>query len=250
MKDTYQRIKKESGLYEVLGADGTILKNHNDKPYPHLSDKASKILIDDLNEIDSPELTKSFVYAVLSTMIEYQETDKLTYDLNIPVIIQWDRLFRFNPGPPLLQLEYNNTQKARDFLGSLWVNNQLNYYSSIEEMKENNCELVPNTTIDRVQELVDEMFFSQQFTVELLYRFFGEFSITLPVLWVKDIISDKDLIEGSWVFQYGQDSVELQGNEYSLYLTKRLAKLKQLLNCYSSKDETLPNVAKQKRFDK
>ena len=33
----YNRKKLAENLYEVLEADGTVLKNHNGKPYPHLS---------------------------------------------------------------------------------------------------------------------------------------------------------------------------------------------------------------------
>jgi len=52
MKKTYQRKKTTSNLYEVLGTVGKIIKNHNNKPYPILSNTVSKILITDLNEIN------------------------------------------------------------------------------------------------------------------------------------------------------------------------------------------------------
>ena len=52
MKKTYQRKETASTLFQVVGADGETLKNHNNKPYPLLSDNSSKNLIDDLNAIN------------------------------------------------------------------------------------------------------------------------------------------------------------------------------------------------------
>ena len=49
----YNRKELAENLYEVLEADGTVLKNHNGKPYPHLSENISRNLSEDLNEIAS-----------------------------------------------------------------------------------------------------------------------------------------------------------------------------------------------------
>src|SRR5690554_6311748 len=95
----YKRKEISSGIYKVLGADGTVLKNHNNKPYPHLSENISRNLIDDLNEINaknrkqilqnkskeeavmeimlhnssSIELNESLFYCIISTLIEFDE---------------------------------------------------------------------------------------------------------------------------------------------------------------------------------
>ena len=48
---TYKKLA--DNLYEVLEADGKVLKNHNEKPYPNLSENISRNLTEDLNEIAS-----------------------------------------------------------------------------------------------------------------------------------------------------------------------------------------------------
>ena len=226
----------------MLGLDGTVLKNHNDKPYPLLSGRISQILIDDLNDIGKKQLNISLAYSLISTMMEYKELEIREYDLRIDLLIQWDRLFRFNPGPPLVLLEYKYTEKAREYLGEKWTNNSLNYCSSLEEMEESGCGFVPDETVQIIQNIFNSMNFAEQFTVDLLYQFENKVSITLPVLWVIQVITNEELIGGDWALNDGVDVYELDEveKEHMKYYKQRLSFLRAILEGYKDKDKSLP----------
>ena len=182
--EIYTRKELKGDFFEILSADKSVLKNHNDKPFPHLSENISRNLISDLNAIatkyyklpeceeeiekvtfsnflatiSGEELRQSFGYCLLSSLIEYQN-ENIGFELEIAHLIQWDRLFRLNSSSTLGILELNATKKARDFLGCGLVNFGLNYSQSIEEMKENGVQLVSKDIANRINNLVDVMQF-------------------------------------------------------------------------------------------
>ena len=263
----YNRKELAENLYEVLEADGTVLKNHNGKPYPHLSENISRNLTEDLNEIASKyykvpnsedeveealfnnvlarvsgeEKRQSFGYCLLSSLIEYQDA-RLDVEIDVEMQIQWDRLFRMNSIPNGGELELNANQKARDFFENNWQNFDLNYCQSFEEMEASEVKFVSEELDKTVRGLVDELAFSHKIAVDILYNFFDYFSITIPVLWVSGKINDEDFIAGYYALNYGLDIYELDEEAYEepRFLMNRLLYFKTILWGYMWKDETLP----------
>lgn len=266
----YTRKEHSENNFEVLSADGTVLKNHNDKPYPHLSENISRNLITDLNHIASKyydlpeedseddekesevlfnnvlarisgeELRQSFAYCLLSTIIEYQEAS-VAVELEVELQMQWDRLFRMNIIPNGGELELAATQKARDYFGGQWANFGLNYGQSFEEMEEMDVKQVSDDLISKVEKLVEELHFSHKIAVNILYNFFDYFSITIPVLWVSGKINDEDFIASYYALQYGVNIFDLDEEAYEepRFLMNRLLFLKTILWEYAWKGDTL-----------
>jgi hypothetical protein len=254
--EIYTRIELKADSFEILSADKSVLKNHNNKPFPHLSENISRNLISDLNAIATKyyklpereeeiekvtfsnflatitgeELRQSFGYCLLSSLIEYQN-ENIGFELEIANQIQWDRLFRLNSSSTLGILELNATKKARDFLDCGLVNFGLNYSQSIEEMKENGVQMVSEDIVNRINNLVDVMQFSHKIAVDILYNFFDYFSISIPILWVSGKINDEDFIAAYYVLQYGVDIHEIDEEAYEepQFLMNRLLFLKTIL---------------------
>jgi len=263
----YIRKEINENTFEVLGSDGSTLKNHNGKPYPFLSENISRNLIGDLNaiceirykpeegievteealyndvltRISEQELRESFSYCLLSTLMEYEE-QQMDAELEYEDQMEWDRLFRLNISSDTGSLELNKTQKARDFFNDKWKNFGLNYYQSLEEMHENEVEFISDEIIQDIQPLVDSMDISKRVAVNILYNFFEYFSITIPILWVNGKITDEDFISSYWSLEFGIDITEMEEEDYEQprFLMNRLLYLKTILWGYDWKDETLP----------
>jgi hypothetical protein len=267
--EIYTRREINENTFEVLGGDGSTLKNHNGKPYPFLSENISRNLIGDLNHIcevrykieeatevsedklmndvllriSEQELRESFAYCFLSTLMEYEE-QQMDLELAFEDQIQWDRLFRLNASSDTGSLELNKTKKARDFFTGKWKNFGLNYSESLEEMNANEVEFVSDVIIADIQPLVASMDISKRVAVNILYNFFEYFSISIPILWVSGKITDEDFVSSYWALQFGADMAELNEVDYeqARFLMNRLLYLKTILWGYDSKDQTLPCV--------
>lgn len=267
--ETYTRKEINNNTFEVLGSDGSTLKNHNGKPYPILSENISRNLIGDLNaicdiryktdegskvseeapynnvltRISEQELRESFAFCLLSTLMEYEE-QQMDLELEFEDQMQWDRLFRLNVSSDTGSLELNKTQKARDFFTGKWKNFGLNYSQSLEEMNANEVEFVSDVIIQDVKKMVDSLTISKKVAVNILYNFFEYFSIVIPILWVSGEINDDDFISSYWALEFGADIAELNEVEYekARFLMNRLLYLKTILWGYDSKDQTLPCV--------
>ena len=267
--EIYTRKELKADSFEVLSADKSVLKNHNDIPFPYLSENISRNLISDLNAIatkyyklpeyneeiekvtfnnlvatiSGEELRQSFGYCLLSSLIEYQN-ENIGFELEIVNQIQWDRLFRLNSSSRLIILELNATKKARDFLDCGLVNFGLNYCHSIEEMKENGVQFVSEDIVNRINNLVDVMQFSHKIAVDILYNFFDYFSISIPILWMSGKINDEDFIAAYYALQFGVAIYEVDEAAYEepRFLMNRLLFLKTILLGYQWKDQSLPGV--------
>lgn len=267
--EIYARKETKENTFEVLGSDGSTLKNHNGKPYPILSENISRNLIRDLNHIcekyyktdendqikdeilfnnvlarlSGEELRESFAYCLLSTLMEYEE-QQMDLELEFEDQMQWDRLFRLNVSSDTGSLELNKTQKARDFFNGKWKNFGLNYYQSIEEMHENEVEFISDEIIQDIQPLEASMDISKRVAVNILYNFFEYFSITIPILWVNGKITDEDFISSYWALVFGVDISEMDEEDYEQprFLMNRLLYLKTILWGYDWKDQSLPCV--------
>jgi hypothetical protein len=265
--EIYTRKQINENTFEVLGGDGSTLKNHNGKLYPNLSENISRNLIGDLNHIceirykledgidvseEAPynnvltriseqELRESFAYCLLSSLMEYEE-HQMDLELEFEDQMQWDRLFRLNVSSHTGSLELNKTQKARDFFNGKWKNFGLNYYQNLEEMHENEVEFVSDEIIQDINHLVDSMDISKRLAVNILYNFFEYFSITIPILWVNGKITDEDFISSYWALKFGIDISEMEEEDYEQprFLMNRLLYLKTILWGYDWKDQSLP----------
>ncbi|MBA6151460.1 hypothetical protein [Gelidibacter maritimus] len=263
----YKREEIASNEYRVFGGDGKVLKNHKNKPYPNLSERASQNLIDDLNAVNlknrelifqnnsekdalveiaahnrsNRELNQSLCYCVISTLMEYQEHNS-TIELELELSIQWDRLFRLTPGPPYLLIELRNTAEAQEFFGQDYVNLPLNYCQSVEEMEENKIELVPENTIKIVADLVQEMSMAEKVMVDILYNLFQYFSITIPILWVAGKIDDEAFIASYYALHMNVDIYEMDHIEFERpsFEMNRLLYLNALKKSYQDEDQSLP----------
>ncbi len=254
----YSRITEDEQLFTILDCNKKPLKTHLGASFPKLSENVSKNLLSDLNDIFSfneesinlfsfinggneEELKRSFFYCVLSTMYTYNQ-EGLLPELEIENQIQWDRLFRFTPGPPHILNQLKATETAREYLGEHWVDLPLNYCSSLEQMKEDAVEFVPDATVAKIQSLVNEMSPAELIMVNILYNFFDYFSITLPILWVSGKINDHAFVASYWAFYHHEDFYELNENEYEYprFLMNRLLHLKTLRYSYQWEDASLP----------
>jgi hypothetical protein len=267
--EIYARKEINENTFEVLGSDGSTLKNHNGKPFPKLSENISRNLIGDLNgicenryEIDEAtevsedklmndvllriseqELRESFTYCLLSTLMEYEE-QQMDLELEFEDQMQWDRLFRLNVSSDTGSLELKKTQKARDFFNGKWKNFGLNYYQSLEEMHENEVEFISDEIIQDIKKIVDSMTISKKVAVNILYNFFEYFSISIPILWVNGEINEDDFISSYWALEFGVDISEMDEEDYEQprFLMNRLLYLKTILWGYDWKDQTLPCI--------
>jgi hypothetical protein len=264
----YKRKEINENLFEVIGLDGTTLKNHNDKPYPNLSENISRNLIGDLNAIADKYLEKernaksdeealnvlltqacgdmlkeSFGYCLISSLIEYEE-QQMDAQLDVYEQLQWDRLFRLNSAKNGDSLELAATEKAREFFGNNWRNFGLNYCDGFNEMEENGVETVSDEIIERVESLVAEMHISQKVAVNILHNFFDTVSITLPILWVNGKINDEDFMKSFYALNYGIDidAIDEDAYEEPRFLMNRLLYLKTIIWGYQWKDQSLPCV--------
>lgn len=265
MDTTYKLQKVLEDRFLIIGPDGKAIRNHLDNPYPVLSENISRNLCDDLNAINKKnrilieknkdntdkefelfhheflgnELRESLAYCVISTMMESSNN---TFEIDLKTIIQWDRVYRLNPGPPKLLLELAILEKAKSLLNFEWVNLQLNYASSIEEMEAEEAEFVSEEIITELSNIVNEMTPVDRFICNLVYNFMDCFSITFPILWVAGKINEDYLVDVFWVFVNGENPEEIEEDAYEevRFLKNRLLYLKAIKWGYSWNDETLP----------
>jgi hypothetical protein len=265
----YTRNESGENAFEIYNPIGEQITNHNGRPYPLLSDQCSKILLADINQIckqyyksnytkdendetvfnivlasiSGEELRVSFAYCLISTLMEYASNDA-EMELDVEQLIQWDRLFRLNIEENGGDIELTATSNSRSYFKDKWKNYGLNYSDSIEQMAENEVEMVSDEVVKEVVKLTSTLHISQKAAVNILYHFFENFSITIPILWACEIISNKDLVASNWALQYGVDieSFDEEQMKEPLYLIERLQALKLILEYYQMKDQSLPCV--------
>lgn len=266
----YKRKEIDENVFQIIGLDGTVLKNHNDKVYPNLSENISRNLIGDLNAIADKYLEKernaksdeealnvlltrlngdilreSFGYCLISSLMEYEE-QQVDAQLDVYEQLQWDRLFRLNSDENGGILELEATEKARAFFGNNWRNFGLNACDGFNEMEENGVELVSNALIEQAEALLAEMHISQKVAVDILHIFFDTISITLPILWVIGKINDEEYIKSFYALNYGIDIDAIDEDEDAYeeprFLMNRLLYLKTIIWGYQWKDQSLPCV--------
>lgn len=256
----YTSRKREDELFDLIGPDGKIIQNHNGKSYPPLSENISRNLTHDLNDISEwhenrkllesgqkvqadlvDQLKESFSYCLISSLMEYEE-HKTDAELGVELPIQWDRLFRLNHVKNGGQLEYDATKKARDYFQDKWMNFGLNYSQDIEEMEQNGVQMVSEEIVSEVINLLDTMHISKKIAVDILYNFFGYFSISIPILWVTGNINDDDFIASYYALEHSTaiDELDEESFDEPRFLMNRLLFLKTIIWGYAWNDPSLP----------
>jgi hypothetical protein len=105
-----------------------------------------------LATISVEELRESFGYCLLSSLIDYQDSDTdVELELEVEIQIVCNRLFRVNIIPNGDGLEVKAIQKARNYFDGKWKNFRLNYCQSFEEMEENNLNFVSEELVKKSQ---------------------------------------------------------------------------------------------------
>ena len=263
---SYVLKKISENSYLIIGPNNSVIENHIGKEFPALSHNIATNLCGDLNDINKKnrdliklnankdekallhmenemlgkELRESFSYCVISTMMEAKGNN---FELDVSTLVQWDRVFRLNPGPPHLLLELAILEKAKKHLSANWVNLQLNYSQSIAEMHNDEAEFVPDEIINELTEIVNSMSRVERCIVDLIYNFMDSFSITLPILWVAGKLNEDYLVDAYWIFVHGVNPEEMEEEDYEevRFLKNRLLNLKTIKWGYMWNDETLPN---------
>jgi uncharacterized protein (TIGR02145 family) len=245
-------LKEENSLFYICNTsykNSLVIETHLGNPYPGLSKNVAELLCADLNSLPADhaifgEYNVSLVYCVLSTFIE--AGGDFTSAVDLPFMIQWDRVFRLDPGPPHIQLQHNMIEKIKRYLKGKWVDLPLNYSMSLEEMKENKVPQVPKNIIKELAILLNNLNDTENFAVDLLFNLFDRVSITTSVLWVAGILDDADIQKVDLYFHLLKRSNRLTKNEkiQMAGMSKRLEFLRKLIEL--SKKETIIVRAKVK----
>ncbi|HKK42331.1 MAG TPA: hypothetical protein VJ963_07980 [Bacteroidales bacterium] len=212
-------IKEEKGFYFVCNKsykDAPVIETHCGNPYPGLSKNVAELLCEDLNSLPAEhalfgEYNVSLVYCVISTFIEAGE--EFTSAVDLPFMIQWDRVYRLDPGPPHIQLQHGVIEKIKLYLEDKWVDLPINYSMSLEEMKENKVPQVPKNITKVLQKLLSSFNDTENFAVDLLFNLFDRVSITTSVLWVAGILNNEDIQMVNLYFHHLKKSNRLTKNE-------------------------------------
>lgn len=196
---THFFIKEENSFCYVCNSiykDSPVIETHRGNLYPALSRDVAELICDDLNllSVEQTSFDKynlSLVYCVLSTLIEAKGNIDFAEELSFT--IQWDRVFRLDPGPPHNLLELKSIEKIISFLESKWVDLPLNYSISLEEMKERNTPEVPENIINEFSQLTNQFNQVEIFAVDLLFNLFKRVSISSSILWVAGLLNNEDI---------------------------------------------------------
>ncbi len=227
-------IEKKDNGFIVLN-NKKPLENHKNKPFNPFKQEIAQLLCDDLNEIfDSGrnELIKSFVYCALSTFSNYEKDQDFESNFDLPTCIQWDLVYRIPGGNPLLHhLQKNAVKPVIDFLGKDYEDLSPNYGQSFEDMKDLEIEFVSEKLVQRITDVYSAFDHYQLFTVDLLFQFYNQTSISLPILWVANKITSTELQYTSPFFEGEKeiDQFSKEETEQLNFYIKRLDNLKLLL---------------------
>lgn len=244
-------LREKNGLYYILDVANNKpgLETPEGVKFPGLTRELADLLLKDLLLLDieqyySPQkLRHSLVYIVLSAFIDGKGEFK--NELDIPELLQWDRVFRLNPGPPHYPFEYSSISPIREYLKDNWLSLPLNYASTLEEMEANEVAKLPKESIDCVMGLAKDFNQAELLLVRMLYSYYGKASISLGIFWLSNIITSKDLgLIGYYLIDSCLD--EEIGEEHQEQLDREqviLNNLKEVCG-YSKKEEIWSCLAK------
>jgi len=141
------------------------------------------------------------IYGLMEQSLQFPVEDVSA----IKKMIQWDRCYRLEPDPRWQYEQKKSIAEMIDFLKKneiQWVDLRLNYSKTLEEMKENEDDEVPEDIVEIISSLYGKMSELQKFFVMVLYKFSLDVSITLPIMFVSGKIDIDQFIDGFMHFQY------------------------------------------------
>ena len=178
-----------------------------------LSKKAVDLLLEDIafchpDSNGSLEQPPSSMCYQLYSLMNQNNLFPVEAVSTIEDMIQWDRCFRLEPDPLWQHEQKLSIAGVIDFLkknGIRWVDLRLNYSESLEEMKENEDDEVPEDIVKIISSLYEKMSDLQKFFVLVLYKFSMDVSITLPILFVSGEIDIDQFCDGFMHFEFSAD---------------------------------------------
>jgi hypothetical protein len=197
-------ITQENNFW-VITYKGNKVLNHKGHVLRIARKKDAQALVDDYDNNFKGDFTsnQSLLYSYLSTYYEFKKSGAEEYEIEVKLLIQWDRLYRLNPGPPLILYESKVIEDAKNFLGDYYINLPLNYAQSIEEIPKEN--LVPSATVRKIREIVDELSIPRKIALDIAMSYLNNFSVTMLILWLSGEITTLNLIIASETFFNGWD---------------------------------------------
>lgn len=253
--------------YLIYNDNHQIMINHCGWFYPPMSKRLANILVNDINEIllldvylDEGNPKKGFTYSEVNKHIKFREIrtkqelmsfavcvhntlialkDDPNFRLELDPVIQWDFLYRMSPGPVEKMEQMQATAPAIQWLGKDWVDLPGNYASTIEEMEVDEIPFVSQVIIDRLYAEVATMTLPEQVAVWYLHEFFQRFSITIPILWVKGILSSTCLEECYYVLasDFSLKEIRTIRKKEGDFVQKRLGYLRQYLKANQTQEK-------------
>ena len=200
-------ITQENDFW-VLTYNGNKVLNHKGHVLRIAREKDAQFLVDDYDNNFKGEFTsnQSLLHSYLCTYDEFKKSGAEQYEIGVESLIQWDRLYRLNPGPPLVLYENKVIEDAKKILGDYYINLSLNYAQSIEEIPKEN--FVPISTVREVRAIVDKFSIPRKIALDIVISYLNNFSVTMPILWLSGEITTLNLIIASETFFDGMDVKE------------------------------------------
>ena len=232
------QLEKSGDLFLIIDKESNRpLNTHCDTPYPPLPKDICELLVNDLNQF-SESLNQSYIYCCLSSLIEFKKNNQII-DLAKDVLpqIHWDRAFRGMPDPRIHLVERQVTEKVYEFLGNKMVSLRLNYSDSIEELLADKKNCVPQTIIDKFEELLRDCNQLELFTILLLNNLFEGWNFSMTAFWVVNKITNQELIEAGVVLAQQKEhpatfTFNAKDKKLMDYYNQRLITLRLFLNTY------------------
>lgn len=262
LMEGYKVGKTSSGTL-IMDDRGKPMETHLGTVYPPLSEALALVLKQDINEIinvnfflkegkksivlnpeevlgraDFSEIRKhqerqSFSVCVENTLIEMG--NDASFNLPIRELIQWDMLYRMSADPRAKMDQVIVCAPAIEWLGQDWKDLSGNYCGSLEEMEADGVPFVEEPLIARIEELWESLSYSEKVTVWFLFEFFQRYSITLPILWVKDQIDGEVLEDAYYVLasDFSEKEIRKMKKEEGDFVQRRLRFLREYLKVRS-----------------
>lgn len=219
-------LEKQGDKYLLKLANSDTLETHLNVPFPPLSYELSTILKNDLllkpEQIKDNNYRNSLVYCLISTL-SHSRTGKgcgnpdchanhSDFTIELDEMIQWDQAFRLDPNPGLMVPQMRVIQPLKDFLKDDYKDLPFNYRSSIEEMSEDDG-FVGKNTIKKLNNVLHTFDNARLFSVSLINNLYYNFSISLTILLISEIISPEGYFRAALCFIEEKKSDKLSPDE-------------------------------------
>lgn len=251
--------------YLIYNDNHQIMINHSGMIYPPMSKRLANVLVNDINEIllldvylDEGNPKKGFTYSEVNKHFKFREIrnkqelmsfavcvhntlialkDDPNFRLELAPVIQWDFLYRMSPGPTEKMEQMQATAPAIQWLGKDWVDLPGNYAGTTEEMEADEIPFVTQVIIDRLYAEIATMTLPEKVAVWYLYEFFQRFSITIPILWVKGLVSSACLEDSYYVLasDFSLKEIRTIRKQEDDFVQKRLGHLRKYLKANQPK---------------